>query len=66
MMHLSTDTAGCIQGVFVVTTLVMRQYYPGLNKKLDFGELPCTPGMEARPEYPRSMDTKSRYLNSSS
>ncbi|KAI2781640.1 MFS general substrate transporter [Daldinia loculata] len=44
-------TVGCTQGIFVVTALVMRQYYAGLNKKLDSGELPCAPGMEARPEY---------------
>ncbi|KAK6954066.1 hypothetical protein Daesc_004028 [Daldinia eschscholtzii] len=44
-------TVGCTQGVFVITALAMRQYYARLNKKLDSGELPCAPGMEARPEY---------------
>ncbi|OTA64761.1 MFS general substrate transporter [Hypoxylon sp. EC38] len=44
-------TVGCTQGVFIVTALVMRQYYVRLNKKLDSGELSYAPGMESRPQY---------------
>lgn len=44
-------TVGCTQGVFILTAMVMRQYYVGLNKKIDSGELSCAPGMESRPEY---------------
>lgn len=44
-------TVGCTQGVFLVTALAMRQYYARLNKKLESGEIPHAPGMEARPQY---------------
>ncbi|KAI0147947.1 MFS general substrate transporter [Hypoxylon sp. NC0597] len=44
-------TVGCTQGVFIITALVMRQYYARLNKKLDSGELPYAPGMESRSQY---------------
>ncbi|SPO05193.1 related to putative tartrate transporter [Cephalotrichum gorgonifer] len=44
-------TSGVTQGVFVVASLALRQYYVRLNKKLDSGELVCAPGMEGRPEY---------------
>lgn len=44
-------TVGCTQATFVVAGLLMRQYYVGLNKKLDSGELPCAPGRESHPEY---------------
>lgn len=44
-------TVGITQGVFVVICLAMRQYYVALNRKLDRGEIPHAPGMEARPQY---------------
>ncbi|KAI1461870.1 MFS general substrate transporter [Annulohypoxylon moriforme] len=44
-------TVGCTQGVFMVTALAMRQYYAHLNKRLDSGEIPHAPGMEAHPQY---------------
>ncbi|KAI5866822.1 MFS general substrate transporter [Durotheca rogersii] len=44
-------TVGCTQGVFIITALVMRQYYARFNKKLDSGEVAHAPGMESRPEY---------------
>lgn len=44
-------TIGVTQGVFVIACLTLRQYYARLNKKLDSGEMPHAPGMEARPQY---------------
>ncbi|KAF9872286.1 hypothetical protein CkaCkLH20_10113 [Colletotrichum karsti] len=44
-------TVGVTQGVFIIACLALRQYYVRLNKKLDSGELPYAPGMEARPGY---------------
>lgn len=44
-------TAGVTQGVFVVACFALRQYYVRENKKLDRGEIPHAPGMEARPDF---------------
>lgn len=44
-------TIGITQGIFVIACLALRQYYVRLNKKLDSGEIPHAPGMEARPQY---------------
>lgn len=44
-------TCGVTQGVFMLASLALRQYYVHLNKKLDRGELPHAPGMEGRPDY---------------
>ncbi|KAI1775647.1 MFS general substrate transporter [Hypoxylon cercidicola] len=44
-------TVGCTQGVFIITAVLMRQYYVRLNKKIDSGELSSAPGMENRPDY---------------
>ncbi|KAF3392996.1 hypothetical protein DPV78_010172 [Talaromyces pinophilus] len=44
-------TCGVTQGVFMLASLALRQYYVNLNKKLDRAELPYAPGMVGRPEY---------------
>lgn len=46
----SLITCGVSQGVFMLASLALRQYYVNLNKKLDHGELPYALGMEGRPE----------------
>jgi len=44
-------TVGVTQFVFMVTCVIMRQYYVWQNKKLDSGDIVYAPGMEERPEY---------------
>jgi hypothetical protein len=44
-------TVASCQAAFMVICLFMRQYYVGLNKKLDRGEVSGIKGLEDRPKY---------------
>jgi hypothetical protein len=44
-------TAAVCQGGYLIVAIALRQYYAGLNRKIDRGEIEHADGMEKNPEY---------------